>query len=154
MDAQAEHCNASFSYGFDFVKLNYTEFYGDNGTAWPWYNLPQDKRYEFFPEKPSLPVQGLDPNAPKTKFNNIKSHQGLPYVDGEIYYCNWTQLVSKVGNKKMFIDTKFQHPFENTWMSFMYQLTKKEELNGGLLLLTPVEHDRFHHYDHSLRKEC
>jgi len=139
---------------FDFIKLNYTEFYGDNGTAWPWYNLPQDKRCEFFPEKPSLPVQGLDPNAPKTKFNNIKSHQGLPYVDGEIYYCNWTQLVSKVGNKKMFIDTKFQHPFENTWMSFMYQLTKKEELNGGLLLLTPVEHDRFHHYDHSLRKEC
>lgn len=139
---------------FDFIKLNYTEFYGNNGTAWPWYNLPQDKRLEFFPEKPSLPIQGLDPNAPKTKFNNIKSHQGLPYIDGEIYYCNWTQLVSKVGNRKMFIDTKFQHPFENTWMSFMYQLTKKGELNGGLLLLTPVEHDRFHHYDHSLRKEC
>jgi hypothetical protein len=139
---------------FDFIKLNYSEFYGDNGTAWPWYNLPQDKRSEFFPEKPSLPVQGLDPNAPKTKFNNIKSYQGLPYVDGEIYYCNWTQLVSKVGSRKMFIDTKFQSPFENTWMSFMYQLTKKGELNGGLLLLTPVEHDRFHHYDHSLRKEC
>jgi len=139
---------------FDFIKFNYTEFYGDNGTAWPWYNLPQDKRNEFFPEKPSLPVQGLDPNAPKTKFNNIKSHRGLPYVDGEIYYCNWTQLVSKVGNRKMFIDTKFQSPFENTWMSFMYQLTKKGELNGGLLLLTPVEHNRFDFYPADLRKEC
>jgi hypothetical protein len=54
----------------------------------------------------------------------------------------------------MFIDTKFQSPFENTWMSFMYQLTKKKELNGGLLLLTPVEHNRFDFYPADLRKEC
>jgi hypothetical protein len=138
---------------FDFVKINYSEFYGDNGVQWSWYNLPQDKRREYFPEKPNLPVQGLDPNAPKTKFNNIKSLQGLPYVDGEIYYCNWTQLVSKPGNKKMFLDTTWSRPFENTWMSHMYQLTKKGELNGGLLLLTPIEHNRFEHYERNLRKE-
>ncbi len=97
---------------------------------------------------------GLDPNAPKTKFNNIKSHNGIPYADGEIYYCNWTQLISRVGNRKMFLDTKFQSPFENTWMSFMYQETKKGILKGCLLLLTPVEHNRFDHYDGKLRKEC
>jgi hypothetical protein len=138
---------------FDFIKINYTEFYGDNGTAWPWYNLPQDKRREYFPEKPNLPVQGLDPNAPKTKFNNIKSLQGLPYVDGEIYYCNWTQLVSKSGNKKMFIETTWERPFENTWMSHMYQLTKKGNINPGILLLSPIEHSRYEHYDGKLRKE-
>jgi hypothetical protein len=138
---------------FDFVKICYSEYYGDNGTAWPWYNLPQDKRIEFFPEKPNLPVQGLDPNAPKTKFNNIKSLQGLPYVDGEVYYCNWSQLVSKSGNKKMFLDTKWAHIFEQTWMSHMYQLTKKGELNPGLLLLSPIEHNRFEFYSADLRKE-
>jgi hypothetical protein len=138
---------------FDFIKLNYTEFYGDNGTQWSWYNLPQDKRKELFPEKPSLPVQGLDPNAPKTVFNNIKSYQGLSYIDGEIYYCNWTQLVSKVGNKKMFLNTKWAHVFEQTWMSHMYQLVKKGELRPALLLLTPVEHERFDHYSRDLRKE-
>jgi hypothetical protein len=138
---------------FDFIKINYSEFYGDNGVQWSWYNLPQDKRIEYFPEKPNLPVQGLDPNAPKTKFNNIKSLQGLPYVDGEIYYCNWTQLVSKSGNKKMFLDTTWSRPFENTWMSHMYQLTKKGKLNSGLLLLTPIEHNRFEHYPAHLRKE-
>lgn len=138
---------------FDFIKINYSEFYGDNGTQFSWYNLPQDKRKEYFPEKPNLPVQGLDPNAPKTKFNNIKSLQGLPYVDGEIYYCNWTQLVSKFGNQKMFLNTTWSRPFENTWMSHMYQLTKKGELNGGLLLLTPIEHNRFDHYSSELRKE-
>ena len=138
---------------FDFIKINYSEFYGDNSVQWSWYNLPQDKRIEYFPEKPNLPVQGLDPNAPKTKFNNIKSLQGLPYVDGEIYYCNWTQLVSKSGNKKMFLNTTWSRPFENTWMSHMYQLTKKGKLTGGLLLLTPIEHNRFDHYASELRKE-
>jgi hypothetical protein len=139
---------------FEFLKINYSEFYGDNGTCWPWYNLPQEKRVEFFPEKPNLPVSGLDPEAPKTKFNNIKSHLGLPYVDGEIYYCNWTHIISQEGNKKMFLDTKWSYPFENTWMSHHYQLTKINQLRGGLLLLTPIEHDRFDHYPKELRKEC
>jgi hypothetical protein len=138
---------------FDFLKINYSEFYGDNGTCWPWYNLGQDKREYFFPEAPNLPVQGYDPNTPKTKFNNIGSHKGLPYVDGEIYYCNWTHFISQNGNKKMFLDTKWQYPYENTWMSHHYQLTKKNELRGGLLLLTPVEHERFDHYSKELRKE-
>lgn len=139
---------------YDFLKYNFSEFYGDNSTQWSWYNVPQSVREEFWPEKNKLPQIGLDPNAPKTKFNNIKSHNGVPYADGEIYYCNWTQLISRIGNKKMFLDTKFQSPFENTWMSFMYQETKKGVLNGCLLLLTPVEHNRFDHYDSKLRKEC
>jgi hypothetical protein len=35
----------------------------------------------------------------------------------------------------------------------MYQLTKKGKLNSGLLLLTPIEHNRFEHYPAHLRKE-
>jgi hypothetical protein len=61
--------------------------------------------------------------------------------------------VTKYGNKKMFLDTTWAHPFENTWMSYMYQETKKGELNGCLLLLTPVEHNRFEHYSANLRRE-
>ena len=138
---------------FDFLKLNYSEFYGDNGTQWSWYNLPQDKRRELFPEKPSLPVQGLDPNAPRTKFKSIKTHQGLSYVDGEIYLCNWPILLTKEGNYKCYIETQWAHPFEQTLMSYCYQETVKGNINPGLLLLTPTEHDRFEHYDRSLRKE-
>jgi hypothetical protein len=138
---------------FDFLKLNYSEFYGDNGTQWSWYNVPQSVREEFWPDKPSLPHLGLDPNAPKTKFTSILSHKGLPYGCGEVYYCNWPQIVSRHGNKKMFLDTTWAHPFEQTWMSHMYQLVKKGELFSGLLLLTPTEHDRFEHYSGDLRKE-
>jgi len=138
---------------FDFLKMNYSEFYGDNGTQWSWYNVPQHIREKFWPEKNRLPEMGLDPNAPKTIFTNILSHKGVPYAVGEVYYCNWPQIVSRTGNKKMFLDTTWAHPFEQTWMSHMYQLVKSGDLNPGLLLLTPTEHDRFEHYDRGLRKE-
>ena len=138
---------------FDFLKLNFTEFYGSNDIQFAWYNTPQSFREVNWPEKPKLPVQGLDPNAPKTAYTSVLSHKGLPYAVGEVYYCNWPQLVSRIGNKKMFLDVTWAHPFEQTWMSHMYQLVKKEELYPGLLLLTPTEHDRFEHYDGGLRKE-
>jgi O-methyltransferase len=138
---------------FDFLKLNYSEFYGDNGVQWSWYNLPQDKRKELFPEKTALPVQGLDPNAPRTKFKSIKTYQGLSYVDGEIYLCNWPILLTKEGNYKCYLETKWAHAYEQTLMSHCYQETVKGNINPALLLLTPTEHNRFHHYDHSLRKE-
>ena len=74
-------------------------------------------------------------------------------MTGDVYYCNWPQIVTRTGNKKMFLDVTWGHPFEQTWMSHMYQLVKKGELYFGLLLMTPTEHDRFEHYERSLRKE-
>ena len=138
---------------FDFLKFNFSEFFGDNGTQWAWYNVPQVVREAEFPEKNNLPIQGLDPNAPRTNFKNIRSIDGLSYITGDVYYSNWPQIVSKEGNRKCFIDTKFQFPYEQTVMSFIFQETRKGVINPGILLLTPTEHNRFEHYDGSLRKE-
>lgn len=138
---------------FDFLKLSFTEFFGDNITQWAWYNVPQNFREKHWPEKPNLPVQGFDSNAPKTKFNKIGSHNGLAYADGEIYYSNWPQVVSKYGNKKMFLTEKWARPYEQTWMSYIFQKTVEKEINPAILLLTPTEHDRFDHYDKKIRKE-
>jgi hypothetical protein len=138
---------------YDFLKFNYSEFYGDNGVQWSWYNVPQVYREHRWPEKSQLPVQGQDPNAPRTLFKHIRTHKGIPFVDGEIYYCNWPQVVTRHGNKKMFLTEKWAHPFEQTWMSYMYQETVKGNLNPAMLLLTPTEHDRFDFYDGKLRKE-
>jgi hypothetical protein len=138
---------------FDFLKLNYTEFFGDNSTQWSWYNVPQDFRQRHWPDNPKLPEQGLNPNSPKTVFKNIKSHNGLPYATGEIYLCNWPILLSREGNYKCYLETKWAHPFEQTLMSHCYQETVMGNINPGLLLLTPTEHNRFDHYDGSLRKE-
>jgi hypothetical protein len=138
---------------FDYLKISFSEFYGDNSVQWSWYNTPQDFREKHWPNNPRLPQMGLDPNAPKTEFKNINSHKGLPYVSGEIYYCNWTHFITKQGNQKFFQNVRFQHPFENTWMSFIYQETIKGNVNSGLLLLTPIEHNRFDFYSAELRKE-
>ena len=138
---------------FDFLKLSFSEFYGDNTVQWAWYNVPQVVREQHWPEKPRLPVQGLDPNAPKTKITKIDSFQGIPFAHGEIYYCNWPQVVSKYGNEKMFLTEKWARPYEQTWMSYMFQETIKGNIYPGILLMSPTEHDRFDHYDGSLRKE-
>jgi hypothetical protein len=140
-------------YHYDFLKFNYSEFFGDNGIQWSWYNVPQDFRVKHWPEKPTLPVHGQDPNAPKTKFKNIRTHNGIPFIDGEIYYCNWPQVVTRHGNKKMFLETTWARPFEQTWMSYMFQETIKGNITPAMLLMTPTEHDRFEFYDGSLRKE-
>lgn len=137
----------------DYLKLNFTELYGDNSTQWSWYNVPQHLRLKYWPEKPNLPVQGLDPNAPKTKFKHIKIHSNTPYALGEVYYCNWPQIVSRTGNQKMFLETKWAHPYEQTWMSHIYQLTIKDEIKCGILLMSPTEHDRFDFYDAQERRE-
>jgi len=138
---------------FDFLKLSYSEFYGDNGKQWAWYNIPQPIRDKYFPEYNKLPNSGIDINSPSTQFNTVGSLEGIPYISGEIYYSNWPQIVSKDGNKKMFLDTKWEHPFEQTWMSHIFQETKNNNIKPGLLLITPTEHDRFDHYKAEERRE-
>ena len=138
---------------FDFLKLNYTEFYGDNGTQFSWYNVPQDFRQKHWPNNPKLPQMGLDPNAPRTKFDFINSYKGIPYVGGEVYISNWPIVLSKEGNYKCYLETKWAHAYEQTTMSYCYQETIKGRIKPGLLLLTPTEHNRFDHYDSKLRKE-
>ena len=138
---------------FDFLKLSFTEVYFDNDKQCSWYNVPQHIRTEYWPHYDKLPVTGLDPNVPLTEFKNIRNIDGLTYINGEIYYANWPMIVSKEGNKKMFIDTTWGHPFEQTWMSHMHQMTKKGELNPALLLASPIWHDRIKHYKPEERRE-
>ena len=138
---------------FDFLKLSFTEFYGSNDTQFSWYNVPQDFRQKHWPNNPKLPKMGLDLNSPKTEFKNIKIHNGLPYTTGEIYLCNWPIILTKEGNHKCYLETKFTHPYEQTLMSQCYQETIKGRINPAVLLLSPIEHNRFEHYDGKLRKE-
>jgi hypothetical protein len=138
---------------FDFLKLNFSEFYGDHSVQWSWYNTPQDFRQSHWPDNPKLPVQGLDPNSPKTKFDEIHIHKGLPYITGEPHLSNWPIILTKEGNYKCYLETKWAHPFEQTLMSYAYQETVKGNIKPGLLLLTPTEHNRFDFYSSELRKE-
>jgi hypothetical protein len=137
---------------FDFLKWNFSEFYGDHTRQWAWYNVPQEIRERDFPERPNKTEDDTN-KAPHLKFKNIKSYQGLPYANGEIFYSNWPQVVSKSGNHKMFLETKWAHPYEQTSMSYIYQETKKGNIEPAVLLATPTEHNRFDFYPANERRE-
>jgi len=138
---------------YDYLKLNFTEVYGDNATQWSWYNVPQHIREQYFPEKTKLPVQGLDPDAPKTKFSYIKKYDDISYIEGEVHYCNWPLWFSRTGNAKVFLDTKWAHPMEQTWMSNVFQMQQNGLIHAAILLLSPINHDRIYYYPGQERRE-
>lgn len=138
---------------FDYLKLSFTEVYMDNNLQVSWYNVPQKVRSKIWPEYDQLPIHGLDFNCPKTEFKNINSYQELPYVSGNIYYANWPMIVSKKGNKKMFIDIKWEYPYEQTWMSQIFQDNLEGKYKAGILLASPINHNRVSHYQKEQRKE-
>jgi FkbM family methyltransferase len=137
----------------DFLKLSYTEVYMDNNIQVSWYNVPQAVRTELWPDYDKLPENGLDPNCPRTKFNEINIIDDLSYITGDIYYCNWPTICGKNANQKMFLDTMWAHPYEQTWMSYMFQETRKGNLKPAVLLASPIDHDRIAHYTPEERRE-
>ncbi len=137
----------------DFLKLSYAEVYMDNNIQVSWYNVPQKVRTEVWPDYDKLPTTGLDPNCPKTIFQNINVVDGLSYATGEIYYCNWPTIMGKKGNQKVFLDTTWARPYEQTWMSHIFQETMKGNIGPAVLLASPIDHERIAHYKAEDRRE-
>ena len=131
---------------YDFLKLTYCEFYGDNSVSWAWYNVPQPIREEYWPEKPNLPEQGLDPDAPKVEIKARNRYKDLYYLEGNFHYCNWPVWISREGNYKIFLETKWTRPYEQTWMSYVFQQQVKGKIRSAVLEASPITHDRFEFY--------
>lgn len=129
---------------YDFLKFSFSEFYGHNGDQWSWHNVNSENRLKYF---------GRIQKRPSTKFSHIKSIDGLPYAEGEIYYSNWPHIIDQEGNQKCFLDTKWAHPFEQTWMSHIYTLTLENKVKPAILLASPITHNRVHFYEATERKE-
>lgn len=138
---------------FDYLKLSFTEVYWDNNIQTSWYNVPQDIRTRDWPDYDQLPTNGSDPNAPRTRFERIDATNGLAYLTGDVTYTNWPMIMSKKGNQKVFIDTKWAHPYEQTWMSHVYMMQKEGKINAAVLLASPIWHDRISHYTPEERVE-
>lgn len=129
---------------YDFIKFSFSEFYGHNGEQWSWHNVSSENKIKYF---------GKIQKRPLTKFSHIKSIDSVPYVEGEIYYSNWPHIIDQEGNQKCFLDTKWEHPFEQTWMSHIYSLTLEKKIKPAILLASPITHNRVHFYESKDRKE-
>lgn len=145
--------NIVHSENYDFLKLSFEEVYGNNSVQWAWYNVPDNLRIQYFPEKPKKISRGLDPGAPLTKFTHIKQYQDMKYIEGEIYYCNWPMWMNHAGNKKIFLEPKYEHPYEQTWMSLGFQKHRENILKTACLLASPINHNRLHYYKVGERRE-
>ena len=131
----------------DYLKLSFSEFYGDNHENWAWYNVPQHKKQEYFPQKED------GSNSKSTIVFRTGTHRGLPYAVGEYHYCNWPLLFNKAGNKKVFLDDKYEHLYEQTWMSQVMTLMREGKIRAGCLLASPINHERRYHYGANIRRE-
>jgi hypothetical protein len=137
----------------DYLKLSYTEVYMDNNIQVSWYNVPQEVRSRIWPDYHKLPVTGLDPNCPRTQFKTIEVVDGVSYATGEIYYANWPMIMGKRGNQRVFLDTQWAHPYEQTQMSYVFQETVKGNIKPAILLASPINHNRIAHYQPEERRE-
>ena len=129
---------------YDFLKFSFSEFFGHNGDQWSWHNVNSENRVKYF---------GQIQKKPPTKFSCIKILDGVPYAEGEIYYSNWPHIIDQEGNQKCFLDTTWTYPFEQTWMSHIYSLTKEQKIKPAILLSSPITHNRAHFYEANERRE-
>jgi len=53
----------------------------------------------------------------------------------------------------MFLDIDWTHPYEQTWMSHMFQETRKGNIKPAILLASPINHNRISHYSAQDRRE-
>jgi hypothetical protein len=127
----------------DFIKISFSEFYGDHHEQWAWYNVPGDVKQKYFPN-----------GTHRMKFETSGAHKGLAYLIGEVYYSNWPSVMTKAGNYKIFLETPYAHPYEQTIMSHCFQLSKKGRIRSAVLMASLVNHNRVYHYSKEIRKEC
>lgn len=131
----------------DYFKLCFSEFYGDNNDNWAWYNISEERRKEWFY------TNKLTEDPKKVRVYYTNSFRNTPYAVGEYHYCNWPLLFNRDGNRKVFLETKFEHKYEQTWMSFVMDLIVQGKIRAGCLLGSAITHHRKYHYSKKHRRE-
>lgn len=137
------------SHSLDYLKLSIIEFYGDCTQDWAFKNVPEDKRKMYYPERP-------DGNAElrwKTQIDYLGFHGDLAFGVGHFHVDNWPHIISKKGNRQMYLAEPYAHKFEQTIMSQCKTYLIEGKLRGGCLLAAPIEHNRTYHYDGKKRRE-
>jgi Methyltransferase FkbM domain len=125
----------------DYLKLSFTEFYGDHHLNWAWYNVPAATRRQEFPDGDF-----------RTRIAYTGAENGVSYVIGELHYSNWPVLMTRRGNERLFV-AKGEPLYEQHSMADAFTLMRAGELRAGALLASPILHDRTFHYPADERRE-
>lgn len=128
----------------DYLKLSFSEFFGDNHKNWAWYNMGEEDRKKWIYD---------NDNSFNTKVHYTGTYKQLPYSVGEYHYCNWPLMFTREGSKKVFLETAYEHPYEQIWMAETQKKIRSKELKVATLLASPLTHHRKYHYDKDDRRE-
>jgi hypothetical protein len=127
----------------DFLKISFSEFFGDHHKQWAWHNVPGNIKKQYFPD-----------GKCRMKWKESGCLDGLSYLIGQVYFSNWPSVMSRAGNYKIFLETVYASPFEQTLMSHCFQIQMKGRIRSGVLMASLVNHQRVFHYAREIRKEC
>lgn len=127
----------------DYIKISFSEFFGDHHKQWSWHNVPEQIKKKYFPD-----------GKHRLMWKESGCHEHLSYLIGDVYFSNWPSVMTKAGNYKLFLETEYASPFEQTIMSHGFQLIKKGRIRSAVLMASLVNHNRVFHYAKEIRKEC
>ena len=127
----------------DFVKLSFSELFGDHHLNWAWYNVPGDVRERTFPD-----------GTFRTRIDHSGVEAGVSYLVGEVHYSNWPVLITRRGNATLFLEDGPHTAHEAAYMARCLELERRGALRAGVLLASPVEHSRRYYYPAQDRREC
>jgi len=125
----------------DYLKLSFTEFFGDHHLNWAWYNVDPETRHREFPD-----------GTFRTRIDYTGVEEGLSYAIGDFHYSNWPVVMTRRGNRQIFLaDPDPLH--EQRYMARAFTMMRAGALRGGALLASPIWHDRCFHYTAEERRE-
>lgn len=125
----------------DFLKLSYTEVFGDHTIHWAYVNLDDAGKRRWFP------------HGPASRVDAITSHDGLAYARAEVHYSNWPIAITRRGSATLFDRGASLPRHEPGLMIRALELARAGRLRSAVLLASPIRHERSHAYPREARKE-
>jgi hypothetical protein len=126
----------------DFLKLSFTEFFGDHHLNWAWYHISPDLRERSFPD-----------GTFRTRIQYSGAEGGISYIVGDVHFDNWPTYMTRRGNALLFLMDDAPAAWEGCYMARAFELQQRVELRAGALLASPVNHNRTYYYPAEERRE-
>lgn len=126
----------------DYLKLSFTELFGDHHLNWAWYHISPQLRESAFPD-----------GTFRTRIQYSGAEGGVSYIVGDVHFDNWPMYVTRRGNGLMFLTDDVPDPWEGCYMARGFELQQRGEMRAGALLASPVNHCRTYHYPAEERRE-
>ena len=130
-------------YNLDFIKLSFSEVFGDGFKNWAWINMTEAQRVQYFGSNSE--------QFSNTRIENIHCHEGTAFATGDFHFCNWPIMCTKEGSNKIFLDPPIVPTYEQTLMVNTFIKMYNKKVRGSCLLASPISHDRRCNYKN--RKE-